>query len=280
MNLELDSRNRRFVKYCPCNKNNNDGKFVPFKEHTKYGYCHSCNETFYPDGNKPLIKREYKPEPKKEYVSKEYYRSLLFDYKNDKNNFVDFLSSTIGVHNTDKILVDYLIGTSPKNNRAVIFPYIDQNRNIISLKHMQYNPKTGKRNDFIYSEHPENRHPLCLFGLHLIRENIKSKIAIVESEKTACLMSYFNPSSVWLACGGSNGLNERKLRILQGRKVVLFPDHSKYEDWTEKAKSLNRNLSSVFIETSIECENWFNEGKLQKGGDIADYYLRILINKK
>ena len=67
-------------------------------------------------------------------------------------------------------------------------------------------------------------------------------LSIVESEKTACLMSYFNPSFVWLACGGSNGLNERKLRILQGRKVVLFPDHSKYEDWTEKANSLNKNL--------------------------------------
>ena len=279
MSLELDSRNRRFVKYCPCNKSNSDGKFVPFKNHSKYGYCHSCNETFYPNNNGPLIKREYKPEPKKEYVNKEYYKSLLFDYNNDRNNFIDFITNAIGVYETDKILLNYVLGTS-QDDRGVIFPYIDQNGNIISLKHMQYNRETGRRKDYIYYENPKHRFDLCLFGLHLIRANKTQDIAIVESEKTACLMSSFLPTFTWLACGGSNGLNERKLRVLRARNVMLFPDHNKYEEWVEKAKSLNKNLSTINIDVSRECEYWFDEGNLKKGGDIADYYLKILLANK
>jgi|TARA_R100000501_G_C2597010_1_gene95228 hypothetical protein len=275
MNLELDSRNRKQVKFCPCKKSNNDGKFVPFKDHSLYGYCHSCNETFFPNENRPLLKPEAKPEPKKEYLNKNYYKSLLFDYDDDRNNFVDFVTSKIGVVPTDKIIVKYLLGTSAKKDRAVIFPIIDTEGNIISLKHMQYNATTGRRTDFIYYEHPKNRHPLCLFGLHLLKSDPLNRIAIVESEKTACLMSYFHPSFTWLACGGSNGVHERKLRELRGRKVILFPDHNKYDEWLEKANSMNKNLSTVSIEVSKDCELWYNEGKLQKGGDIADYYLSL-----
>ena len=175
----------------------------------------------------------------------------------------------------DEILFKYMLGTSKKNDRAIIFPYVDQNGNIISLKHMQYNATTGRRTEYIYSEHPKNRHDLCLFGLHLIIQDKTSNIAIVESEKTACLMSSILPSFTWLACGGSNGLNERKLRMLKGRNVMLFPDHNKYDEWLEKANSMNKNLSTVSIEVSKDCELWYNEGKLQKGGDIADYYLGL-----
>ena len=46
--MELDSKNRNKVKYCPCNKSNKDGKFVPFKDHTRFGYCHSCEKSFSP----------------------------------------------------------------------------------------------------------------------------------------------------------------------------------------------------------------------------------------
>ena len=120
MELQLDSRNRRRVKYCPCNKNNKDGKFVPFKDSEKHGYCHSCDRTFLPDKNTfhdfTPIKR--KKEIKPEFIKKEYLKSLLYDYKDDNNNFVHFLERTLGVNKTYEILKDYLLGTSKKTNGA------------------------------------------------------------------------------------------------------------------------------------------------------------------
>ena len=109
MELQLDSRNRRRVKYCPCNKNNNDGKFVPFKDSEKHGYCHSCDRTFLPEKNTyhdfTPIKR--KKEIKPEFIKKEYLKSLLYDFEDDNNNFVHFLERTLGVNKTYKILKDY-----------------------------------------------------------------------------------------------------------------------------------------------------------------------------
>jgi hypothetical protein len=44
--LKLNSKNRFKVETCPCGKSNKDGKFVPFEYCVKFGYCHSCSETF------------------------------------------------------------------------------------------------------------------------------------------------------------------------------------------------------------------------------------------
>lgn len=41
LKLVLD-KNRFRVKFCPCGKDNKDGKFIPFIGFENYGYCHSC----------------------------------------------------------------------------------------------------------------------------------------------------------------------------------------------------------------------------------------------
>lgn len=276
MELELDSRNRRRVKYCPCNKSNNDGKFVPFVNSEKHGYCHSCDRTFKPDTNhfqdfSPIKKRK-KANP--QYIDKEYFKTLLFDYDNDKNDFVNFLERTLGVYPTNQILKDYLLGTSKRNDRDVIFPFIDSHRNIISLKVMQYNKQTGKRHGVIYYDNPEERHPICFFGEHLIAKYDKP-IGIVESEKTACLMSYFNPAYLWLACGGSNGIKVNKFNAFKYRTVHLFPDQGKFVEWSEKLMDLEDSHTTIKFEISKECELWYQQGQIKKGDDIADYFLRI-----
>ena len=276
MELQLDSRNRRRVKYCPCNKNNNDGKFVPFKDSEKHGYCHSCDRTFLPEKNTyhdfTPIKR--KKEIKPEFIKKEYLKSLLYDYKDDNNNFVHFLERTLGVNKTYEILKDYLLGTSKKTNGAVVFPYINSDNNIISLKVMQYNKVTGKRIGGIYYDNPKKRYPICFFGEHLINE-YERPIGIVESEKTACLMSYFHPYYTWLACGGSNGLKAEKFMAFKYKDIHLFPDHEKFDLWNEKMLELVDTHPTIKFKISKECEIWFKQGHIKKGDDIADYYLRL-----
>ena len=72
---------------------------------------------------------------------------------------------------------------------------------------------------------------MCFFGSHLVdSDRHKDKpIAIVESEKRACLMSVFNPNYLWIACGGSNGLSSHKLDYIKYREIHLFPDEGKYK---------------------------------------------------
>ena len=129
MELKLDSINRRKVKYCPCGKSNKDGKFVPFKNAEKYGYCHSCDKWMKPDNKPALDWRPIKltrrsPDPKPEYISWEYYKPLMYDYHlNDNNRFIDFLCRILGVQETHYILQDYMLGTG--KNYTVIFPYLD-----------------------------------------------------------------------------------------------------------------------------------------------------------
>ena len=145
MESKLDSRNRRKVKHCPCGKGNHDGKFVPFKDAEKFGYCHSCDKWFNPE-NKPIV--DWKPEKvsripkeKPEFISWEYYKPLLYDYHlNDNNRFVTFLQRILGVTRTHQILQEYLLGSKDWN---VIFPYINHNAKIVNLKTMDYDYMTG-----------------------------------------------------------------------------------------------------------------------------------------
>lgn len=65
----------------------------------------------------------------------------------------------------------------------------------------------------------------CFFGEHLLSEDKSRPVALVESEKTAIIASYYLPQFLWIASGGKNGcFNANSLSALAGRSVVLFPD--------------------------------------------------------
>ena len=88
-------------------------------------------------------------------------------------------------------------------------------------------------------------------------------------------MNIFLSLLIWLATGGSTGLQSYKFEALKGRNVCLFPDQGKYEQWNEQMERLQSIHTTInFQPTSIDCEKWFEENELEKGGDIADYYLR------
>ena len=64
---------------------------------------------------------------------------------------------------------------------------------------------------------------------------------IVESEKTAVIMSEVKPEYIWLATGGKTELNVARLKPLAGRRVILFPDTDEtgetYRDWYDIAEA-------------------------------------------
>jgi len=79
----------------------------------------------------------------------------------------------------------------------------------------------------------------CLFGLHQLTTTPHSPVAVVESEKTAVIMSAIRPEYVWMATGGKTELSVAKLKPLENRRVILFPDTDPdgqtYREWFDVA---------------------------------------------
>ena len=70
------------------------------------------------------------------------------------------------------------------------------------------------------------------------------RVAVVESEKTAVIMSELFPEYLWLASGGLHELTAVKLFPLRHYRVVLFPDtdehHESYKLWYDVAQEARR----------------------------------------
>jgi hypothetical protein len=97
-------------------------------------------------------------------------------------------------------------------------------------------------------------------------------VAIVESEKTAIISSYFYPQFVWLAAGSKDGLNPDKWNVLKGRTVELYPDLAAFDKWKAKAQELSK-IAKVTVSEYIE--QIATEAERKEGLDLADYLLKL-----
>ena len=119
----------------------------------------------------------------------------------------------------------------------------------------------------------------CLFGQHLIAVAPDAIVNIVESEKTAIVMSIAYGCmrmNLWMACCGIGNLTNSHdlLRPLieQGKRIVLYPDHDGVERWQEAAKLINYPRLTVNTKPVTE---WWTPADGDKA-DIADIVLRML----
>ena len=199
-----------------------------------------------------------------------------------QNNFVQFLNTLFTESEVNKAIERYLIGTSNKCYGATIFWQIDNNEKIRHGKIMLYNSETGKRvkdqngkgiitsvrsvlklKDFNLNQ--------CLFGLHLINETNQNIIALVESEKTAIIMSVFKPQYTWLATGSKSGLKYDFLVAIKNYKIIAFPDKSEFSDWSKKAIELNNFGFDITVNNWLEQQNNY-----EAGIDLADVFIHEL----
>jgi len=215
------------------------------------------------------------------FIATETVSQTLHGY--DRNNLYHFLQSKFGDVDAMRMMTDYRVGTSRHWPGACVFWQTDIDGRTRTGKVMLYDAESGNR-----VKHPFNHvswaHSLlkipdfnlrqCFFGEHLLPMNRGKPVAIVESEKTALVASWYLPQYVWLATGGKNGcLNTDALRVLRGRQVVLYPDLGATDEWRKKLPLLRQ----LGIEADIFnfMDDVAPETDVTAGYDIADYLLQI-----
>lgn len=236
----------------------------------QFGRCdreQNCGYACYPSRDISSPNVSIIPEAKQSKplrFSREYVRaarSALFDYATDIITYQDALL----------VWGRYKIGAT--HDGRTIFWQIDINGEVRAGKAIyyqadghrdkQYHPPVAwlhKIKSYNYAHEGEELQQ-CFFGEHLLKGNDKPVI-IVESEKTAAIMSAFVPSHIWLACGGSQNLkNDDRHKVLEGRRVILCPDNGQYWAWRKIAEKHN-----------YTCVEILERRPLFEGCDILDYF--------
>lgn len=158
------------------------------------------------EGNgKSLLSAPYKTADKTpscivpSYIPSSYVLRSLSHYS--INPLYQYFCHVFGEDETDRLFGMYRIGTSLKWGGSAIFWQIDINGQTRTGKVMYYNAETGHRvkepQAFVSWAHSELKLQdfhlkQCLYGEHILK-NSSSPVMLVESEKTAVVMSHFSP---------------------------------------------------------------------------------------
>lgn len=213
------------------------------------------------------------------FIDSNLVRSSIGHYR--ENKLFQYFASQFGEEDALILFRKYKVGSAKHWDGATVFWQTDIDGRIRTGKVMLYDPETGKRVKQPYN-HITWAHSLlkqedfnlkqCFFGEHLLTRQTDLPVAIVESEKTALIASFYMPQFQWIATGGKHGcFNYENLQVLKGRKVILFPDLGAWDDWQlkyEKVKRLNIDVEIFdFLEKRATPE------QRKEGYDIADFLL-------
>lgn len=237
----------------------------------KFGRCeriNSCGYILYPDTNepyeyiKPTIQR-YEP-PKFDIIPRKIVEETFKNF--DKNVFFQFLIKNFGTKTASELQQKYNIGTA--RTGGTIFWQKDLAGQFRTGKIFFYNTD-GKRNKrrgswYLHKQvKPNFQLQQVFFGEHLIP--YAERVALCESEKTAILMSIYEPQYTWVASGGANMLGDYQLSRLKNLAKV-YPDDGCFHDWEAKTKHFSGRKVDVSVMFAVQ------EGKIEAGSDILDLY--------
>lgn len=282
----LDKSSKKFV--CPnCNKKTFvryvDNETTHYLEQ-QYGRCDresSCKYHVSPKhSDYTPTPSESKPKREKSTIPKTEIIKHGWNFK--KNNLIQFLRNHFSNEEIKSTILKYLIGTSDYWNGSTIFWQVNQYEEILTGKIMLFEVDSGKRVKKPYN-HINWMHRIlkisdyelqqCLFGLHLINEHKEQTIALVESEKTAIIMSLFLPDYIWIATGSKGNFKKELLEPIKDFLIIAYPDKSEYEDWNRKSGQLRQEGFT------IKCSDYIEKQDVPEGTDLADIYFQSKIKK-
>lgn len=207
------------------------------------------------------------------YLDSQLVSKTLTQHEN--NNFIHYLKRLFNEEKVDDAIKKYKIGTSKHYTNSTVFWQIDNNKLVHTGKVMAYDPISGKRIknelgksmiNWVHKIIKKENYILkqCLFGLHLVDSETKT-IHLVESEKTAVIMSILIPEFTWLATGSNGNFNTNLLEPIKSIKIIALPDVGEYLNWFEKAKQFNKSGFKINVSDFIEKNN-----NAIKGWDLVD----------
>lgn len=116
----------------------------------------------------------------------------------------------------------------------------------------------------------------CLFGLHQVSLNDKKPIGIVQSERSAVLLSELCPDLMWMANSYPSNLMINVLEPLQGHKVTLYPLADPYMDnylYCLDLVDRARKLYHLDISVSRFLEDNATDAQKQRNIDLLEFML-------
>lgn len=219
------------------------------------------------------------------YFKREFVETTLTRY--EANNLVKYLSLLFGEQLSGYLVNRYRIGTSHYLPGTPVFWYIDFYGRYTAGKVIYYpDPLTGERYkagayyngkpvvNWVHSitQIPDFKKKPCFFGEHLLREEPGKPVIIVESEKTALIVSVFFPDHIVIATGSMEISNRLYWELLRDRRAVMIPDFSNedkaFHYWVSKAEEFNRTFKIAL--TVADYNESIGEEEKRAGADIAD----------
>lgn len=206
--------------------------------------------------------------------------TIIKRLQGQRNTFVDFLHTLFDDSpKLDAAVERYCIGGD--SMCRTIFPNIDQEGRCVGGAVITYLPNghrdKGKGISNIHSELRRKDKTLptqgdqVLFGSHLLRLYPTASVGVVESQKSAVILSITYPDMVWLATAGMTNFNERLLAPIYDRNVVAYPDFNGVQEWTRRAKELPFK--------NIRVSDWWQYAQDDKE-DICDVVIRAIQQEK
>lgn len=238
----------------------------------KYGRCeriNTCGYILYPkmdknDNYEPVVKPYVPPKPI-EYIDKQIVELTFNNFR--ENVFFMYLTKTFGRETAYQLQEKYNIGTA--NGGGTIFWQQDALGRFRTAKVIYYLP-TGRRSKsmqswFVHKKiRPDFNFQQCFFGLHLTSKD--APVALCESEKTAIMMSIYEPAYTWVASGGSSMLNAQRLGELP-RLDKVYPDNNQFESWERKTRLFEGRQMDITVDRAV------SDGVIPEGSDILDLVL-------
>ena len=152
--------------------------------------------------------------------------------------------------------------------------YDNGNKSALTWMHSIMMPELLERTNGLWGreDYPTRKPYNCIYGAHLLNEKkhptLSGKtVGIVESMSTALCMTCAKPDYIWLATGGASNILllkdaiERDAPSLKKRKIIVFPDEGKYNQW--KKFISNMELANIYVSDFMENRNF-------PGGDLRD----------
>ena len=205
--------------------------------------------------------------------------TIIKRLQGQRNTFIDFLLTLFDSPKVAAAVERYCIGGD--SQLRTIFPNIDTEGRCVGGSVIPYLPNghrdksKGASNIHAELKRKDKTHPTqadqVLFGSHLLRHYPSASVGVVESQKSAVILSIIYPGIVWVATAGMTNFNARLLAPIYDRNVVAYPDVNGVKVWTERVKDLPFK--------NIRVSDWWRYAQDDKE-DICDVVIRAIQEEK